>query len=122
MRQPATGGRSLSGALPERRVPVDRNAIPAFDTAVGPGDTDRRRLRGIAEPDEHARVARRCVAPIGGCAADQRRFVWAEDLDAGADGDATPYVVAGFSRPIVRLKADTTYGTDQTQTHPMRPV
>src|SRR5215470_6395640 len=83
-----------AGAAPQRDKSIAGDARPAFAPAVGPLDDDGADRRRGAEPEMHARVARRQVAAVGPYAAPQRRLPGA--LDAHQRADCEP-----VARPLV---------------------
>src|SRR6185503_12917402 len=75
-------------AFPERRVTVDRHALPLFSAAIRPDDAYPGRRARVAEPGEHARIAGRGVTPVSSRPPPQRQAVGACDFHACAHGVA----------------------------------
>src|SRR5260221_6772548 len=71
-------------ALLQRRILVDRDIVESLALAVGPDHANFHGTTRVAQPHEHARVARRRVAAVTASATPHRPGVAGGDCYAGA--------------------------------------
>src|SRR5207253_2144200 len=99
-------------------VAVRRKSRPFFHGAVGPLYAKERYFGGVAQPEEHARIAGGTVAAVRGAAPPQRRLSGPLQSSDGAQD-----IVAPAGRTSHQAQAQPMFIlTDLVQQQPYRPV